>query len=407
MSDKTLICYTASFPYGLKETYFETELYFLSKHFSKVILVPIYNPYSSFKLRNVPKNVEVESPLLGSGKDRVFSIFFNLKLRKSYLDDFFNNSIYFSISKLKRWINSNLLFSAGVVRTNKIVRKYNLTSRDVVLYSYWANCPFFLSEDLFIFKRVVRMHGGDFYLERNNNYIPVHKNVFDSVDLLLPISKNIMSRLISDFSQPATKIRLSYLGSINSSLSSKLYDKNPSAIKIISCSNVVSLKRIDKIIQILKNADFKVNWMHIGDGNLMSDVINKAKMNLDLNKNVNFLFVGQKTQTEISEIYTNNYFDWFVNVSEYEGLPVSIMEAYSYGIPAIATNVGGTSEIVNDSNGFLIKKEFNENEVLKIITFNYRTERYFKLRKGAFESWKLNFDANKNFEDLGQYIERL
>ena len=49
-----------------------------------------------------------------------------------------------------------------------------------------------------------------------------------------------------------------------------------------------------------------------------------------------------------------NDFDLFVNMSLSEGIPVSIMEAISFGIPIIATNVGGNAEIVNDETGVLI-----------------------------------------------------
>ena len=43
--------------------------------------------------------------------------------------------------------------------------------------------------------------------------------------------------------------------------------------------------------------------------------------------------------------------DLFLTVSANEGIPVSIMEAQSFGIPVIATDVGGISEIVNNVNG--------------------------------------------------------
>jgi glycosyltransferase involved in cell wall biosynthesis len=46
--------------------------------------------------------------------------------------------------------------------------------------------------------------------------------------------------------------------------------------------------------------------------------------------------------------------DLFILTSNYEGLPMTIIEAMSYGKPIVASNVGGISEIVeNSKNGFI------------------------------------------------------
>jgi len=45
---------------------------------------------------------------------------------------------------------------------------------------------------------------------------------------------------------------------------------------------------------------------------------------------------------DVLNYYASNPVDVFINTSSSEGLPVSIMEAMSFGIPVIATNVGGT-----------------------------------------------------------------
>lgn len=49
--------------------------------------------------------------------------------------------------------------------------------------------------------------------------------------------------------------------------------------------------------------------------------------------------------------------DLFLNISESEGVPFSIMEALSAGIPVMATDVGGTAEIIDDTVGRLLPKE--------------------------------------------------
>ncbi len=46
--------------------------------------------------------------------------------------------------------------------------------------------------------------------------------------------------------------------------------------------------------------------------------------------------------------------DAFVLASNNEGLPVAVMEALALGLPIVATDVGGLSEMVDDTNGVLV-----------------------------------------------------
>ena len=64
------------------------------------------------------------------------------------------------------------------------------------------------------------------------------------------------------------------------------------------------------------------------------------------------LFLGKKNQEEIVEVLSIT--DVFVNPSYSEGLPTSILEASAIGLPIVATDVGGTSEIIEDYKTGLI-----------------------------------------------------
>lgn len=64
-------------------------------------------------------------------------------------------------------------------------------------------------------------------------------------------------------------------------------------------------------------------------------------------------FMGGHAQREVQEFL--KIADWFVNPSHSEGLPRSVLEAAAAGLPIVATDAGGTGEIIKDHiSGFLV-----------------------------------------------------
>ena len=77
------------------------------------------------------------------------------------------------------------------------------------------------------------------------------------------------------------------------------------------------------------------------------------------------------------------------------------MEAMSFGIPAIATDVGGTSEIVSDRNGRIISPELNEDILFDILEaeITISQEEYLHKRKQARLVWKKKSSAKINYTE--------
>ena len=88
------------------------------------------------------------------------------------------------------------------------------------------------------------------------------------------------------------------------------------------------------------------------------------KIKNNKNKKLKIKLAGKISNSQLLEIYKNIPFDIFINVSENEGVPVSIMEAMSFGMIIIATAVGGTSEIVhNGKNGYLLPQNCSKEQI--------------------------------------------
>ena len=193
--------------------------------------------------------------------------------------------------------------------------------------------------------------------------------------------------------------RIAYLGSKKPQKNKMNTPSNDNIVRLVSCSNVTWVKRVSKLIDVLSLVtDVSVQWTHLGGGPLLERVKGQAENALKSNINIDFYFPGMKTNKEVHEFFSSQCVDLFINVSESEGLPVSIMESMSYGIPVIATDVGGTREIVNEKTGFLVPKDFQPQEVGKIITnFSLLSkEEKQKYREAAYDMWASKFDGEKN-----------
>lgn len=90
-----------------------------------------------------------------------------------------------------------------------------------------------------------------------------------------------------------------------------------------------------------------------------------------------------------------------------EGIPLSLLEAMRFGIPCVATDVGGVKEIVEDSiSGFLVPSE-NTEALRKSLLEISKPEVYNELSKGAFESFKKLNDYSAMLESFKEILLKL
>ena len=152
----------------------------------------------------------------------------------------------------------------------------------------------------------------------------------------------------------------------------------------------------------------RIHWVHFGSGVLLNEMKLLANKKIK-SSSVTFEFKGKVHNYEVHKYYRDYIVDLFINVSSSEGVPVSIMEAMSWSVPCIASDVGGNSEIVNEDNGFLLGSN------PKIEAIAKKIERYCELtqdnrnayRKNAFFTWKNKFNAAKNYSNFSKELKSL
>ncbi|HWY12499.1 MAG TPA: glycosyltransferase [Bacteroidia bacterium] len=391
----TLHLFTMSYPNGNSESFVENEVNYLALKFKKIY---IYPSTGDSVQRNIPSNVTVMN--LDSDKIKVSALKVMLKNIGLVINVHFKELIHSSkkITYIKhlREFNSRLL--KGIVIADKI---NTMSVNNDIFYSFWMNenalalavLKYRKKIDHFVF----RANGFDLYdVQAKYQYIPFRPFIFKQADKMFAVAKK-GSDYMKSFNVCPEKITYSYFGT--NDLGVSVFNPNEK-FTIFTCSDLRKIKRVDAMVDILSFIKFPVKWIHHGNkGDNEKVFYEKLKQ---LSSNVEFILHERKENYgDVLQFFKQNHFNLFVLLSSIEGLPVSLIEAMSFGIPLLATDVGGVSEVINENNGILIECDFKPNQVAEKITQFLQSEKNTPtFRKKVRTDWENRFSATKNYENF-------
>lgn len=410
---KVLVLITSSFPYGKFETFIESELNYYGS-FDKVLCIAIHKEGEPRKIE-YPANFTFRYVTDYKFK-RDIKYLPKLLFKKNFWNEILTliKSSRLSIGSIYRLLSIGTAAEHYQKLLKKEIKNFETVhgkDNKYFFYSYWmvehAMCGIYLKKYFSNSIIVTRAHRYDLYENRYKyNYIPYRKYILRNSDLVLPISKDGVEYLKKMYGK-YDNVKMARLGTIDHGIST--LTKSGYDLTLVSCSWCHVVKRIDRIISSLAKIEgLKIKWTHIGDGMLYNELKTLAKESLP--SNIEYEFIGQMSNREILEFYKNNYIDLFINVSSSEGIPVSIMEVQSFGIPVIATNVGGVNEIITDQeNGFLIEENFKDEELVSLIT-SYAQMPHLqrnRLRETSRIMWEKNYSAKNNYTHIFNKIAEM
>ena len=122
---------------------------------------------------------------------------------------------------------------------------------------------------------------------------------------------------------------------------------------------------------------------------------------------VKYSFKGAVPNEEVHKFYSENRVDCFLSASTTEGLPESIMEAISYGIPVVATDVGGTFELIKD-NGILLGADPTDKDIADALySVMIDPEKQRQMSDNSRKIWEDRFDSEKNAKKFAGILEKI
>ena len=404
---KELWLFTQEFPYGAGETFLENELPVLVEGFSRIRLFPmfsggtprplppgvmvedVFNRMEAFRpitawrlLLNLPKAWKVYR----SGRTSAPSKAVFLKHRKEYF------------SQLRQAMERERLFH------KRKGASYDAAS--VVLYSFWTAdwatvLGFWKLRDSSV-KFVSRMMGFDLFdhraVEGWHRFQAFHVRMVEHVY----VNGNAGLRHIQKrFPQLKDRFSLSYLATSDHGT---VAWEPASALRIVSCSNLVELKRVHLIAEALHHVNGPVQWDHFGDGPELGRIMDVVKT-LPPTAQVNLH--GRIPNAEVISWYKRHPVDVFVHASRTEGLPVAIQEAASFGIPLVAADAGGVAEVVTPESGILLPNQLTGAELGDVLgKFKGSTWYAPEARHRVRAFWQGKFEARMVYGDLMQKLLR-
>lgn len=412
---RSLVLLTKNYPFGRGEEFIENEMPVLSREFGRVLVLATQTEDGPRPTRALPENARAFSVPASRIRRRIPAAAAKYFLSEGRGDVREREAVGRSM-KRKLYEAYFLAKSDAIAREcTALLEGCGFDGSDgTVFYSYWfhdtALAALKLREKFGagLGCAVSRAHRYDLYAEKNPaGFLPMRYFLLENLDRVFPCSEDGASYLKSRYPAYADKIETSYLGTEDFGTGPEGSD---GVFRIVSCCHLSPVKRVDLLarsLALLEGSGRKLAWTHFGGGDGLEDLKEYAAGHLSF---MECSFPGEVKNQELMEYYRKNPVDCFVNTSSSEGLPVSIMEACSFGIPAVATDVGGTAEIVRDGRtGFLLGADFTPEELAGKLSAlgDMPQDEKGNLRAECRALWREKFCAERNYERFAHEIAEL
>ena len=361
----------------------------------------------------------------GSGSSRSSS---GGAMRGGLVRECFRKGAWRSLSKLRVLLSYWLIMRASLA--NREVMEHIIARADqgYLFYFYWGDksvliLPFLKSFMAAQGRRVplavMRLHGSD-AIEEAKGILPFREQVYGAVDYAVPVSGMIESYIKCRYAVQPRNICTFRLGSPEGGRTLS-WERGPAGeMHIVSCSNVVPLKRVEYIADAVALLAERLHneggigdvkslcWTHIGDGPQRVALEQHIKSRIaaaGFPANLcRVEFKGAMPHREVLEYYRKNHIDLFIHASRSEGGPVVIMEAASFAIPVISTKVGAVDEMIPQE--WIIPVEATPDILVdKVVEYLLLPDaKRLALKEQNRRVWEERWNAERNYAAFADFL---
>lgn len=349
-----VVLLTNVFPYARGEEYLEAEVVHLAAAADELVVVPLMVPEGVRPTREVPAGVRVVNPgaggpLSGRARDVVG------QLARRRVGPRLGHLAPQDRPLRPDRVAYELYFESRAQAALEACERHgvlDLLTPGTVLYPYW----FYLTARLAVLLRarsgqdlpvVSRGHGYDVNESASPvGYLPQRRTLLEAVDRLHPVADVTTQRLRTAYPDLAERVSTRRLGSPDPGVTSPVLRRDP--FHLVSTATVRPLKRLDLLVEGLALAQGQgvpVVWTHLGTGRASAVRQLRELAGRRLAPGT-WSMPGALPHSAVLPWYVQHRPTGLISCSSSEGVPVSVMEALSVGLPVVATDVGGTREVL-------------------------------------------------------------
>jgi glycosyltransferase involved in cell wall biosynthesis len=398
-----LVLLTSAYPFGNKrEPFLETEIEILAERFGRIYVLPSHWQEGR---RPLPPNAELvqmdwlKDPAPATRKRALVAreaaevLLLTLRARTELLPCLTSRS-YLDI------LARNLLKRRSLAG---FVAERGLGS--AIFYDYWFEnstlALALLRRSGEIRTAVSRAHRFDIYNEAwNGRPVPFRSAKAQGLDAVFVVSEFGAGYLARHVPALRGKLTVERLGVRDPGRTCP--ERTDATPLVVSCASLIPRKRVHLVPEVLSLLGRPVRWVHLGDGPERHRVEEAAAR---VDGAVSWELAGQLDNREVLSFYERHHVDALLSLSFSEGLPVSMMEAQSYGIPVVACAVQGVPEIVTEDAGILVRPEATLAEVAASLRAAIQPGRFEGRR--VRELFQERFDANTNYNAFADALIEL
>ena len=282
-------------------------------------------------------------------------------------------ALYLSINKVDI-VHIHMASRGSYARKSRIVKLSKLFKKKVILHLHGAEFQVFYEKECSVKKQAAI------------------RNTFNKVDKIIVLSEQwkefIATLTTSEITTLYNSVPLNEINSANGG----------EDILITFLGRLSERKGIYDLIEAAKELVIEfpnLKFMLGGDGEI--EKVKNLLTQYSLNDNVKLL--GWIEEDKKNSILRNTYI--YILPSYNEGMPMSILEAMSYGIPVISTFAGGIPSVIKHNyNGLLVNAgdvKAIENSIRTLIKDKNKHESF---KKNSYDTIKAKFSLEKHIDKL-------